>query len=800
MAQLKYCDKHNQVGFLLKPTESAGYTEIVDFLRRSKLRYALTHNPPIYDSLVKQFWQTATARTLEDGIQQLNATIDSIEYTITEESVLGGNSISRCFSGLTCCKMKRIFVGLQNFGSKSGGWDQFGSNIATALICQPQPSADPTPSQSVPATSSSHVQITQPPPTVTHSVQPSINHQEGPSFEPSYHMSPPPSHEPEIQASRSSEESEQLRNLMDIVPRLESRVKSLEKELSETKQTLGTEIFKLNEKVKKLEDKLRKKRKSKETKDAQGQDQDVPSQTDQGDTFATPEKSKGSGEAQEEQISPSTLEAAQILTNVASEGFKGSQAPLGSKIYRRKPKSKPTPTKILHFEEPDESQVNTGSTISAQVNTAEVNTAELNAVSTPSAQVNTAEVNTAALNTGETEKVQRRKGKEPMTEEDLQAEVQASKKSKELQELADLEEAKRVQAKMDAETQRQIDLDALLARRLVEQEEEAAREALATEFDYIQARLNADQILAEKIQQEEREQYSIEERAKFLHDTIAAQRKFLAEQRSAVIRNKPPTISQLRNQMITYLKHVANKKHAELKSKSFEEIQKDERAIKKMNEKDADKEEEKKDESVHEEVQEEEGAKKRKLGTRRKLKAKRRKHGSSLTREDDDLKICLHIAPDEDKVIDVESLGTSISIIEWQLSIELAWKEYKDTLPEGFDKMLWGDLMIMFNQGDAADFWDTQQNWKLISWKLQDPRGTYYHASTGLVIHMFVENRLPSDQRIYFQTSWESEVRNERESSWPLELIKFVKQQLEEFEDSNDDDTVTSDHEEEERV
>ncbi|GKB35642.1 xylulose kinase-1 [Tanacetum coccineum] len=164
-------------------------------------------------------------------------------------------------------------------------------------------------------------------------------------------------------------------------------------------------------------------------------------------------------------------------------------------------------------EEPDESQVNTGSTLSAQVNTAEVNTAEvntaeLNAVSTPSAQVNTAEVNTAALNTGETERVQRRKGKDPMTEEDLQAEVQASKKSKELQELADLEEAQRVQAEMDVETQRQIDLDALLARRLVEQEEEAAREALATEFDYIQARLNADQILAEKIQQEEREQYS----------------------------------------------------------------------------------------------------------------------------------------------------------------------------------------------------------------------------------------------------------------------------------------------------
>ncbi|GKA34500.1 hypothetical protein Tco_0720929 [Tanacetum coccineum] len=84
MAQLKYCDKHNQVGFLFKPAESAGYTEIVDFLRRSKLRYALTHNPPVYDSLVKQFWQTATARTLADGTQQLNATIDSSDRKLTD--------------------------------------------------------------------------------------------------------------------------------------------------------------------------------------------------------------------------------------------------------------------------------------------------------------------------------------------------------------------------------------------------------------------------------------------------------------------------------------------------------------------------------------------------------------------------------------------------------------------------------------------------------------------------------------------------------------------------------------------
>ncbi|GKG06796.1 hypothetical protein Tco_0329765 [Tanacetum coccineum] len=49
---------------------------------------------------------------------------------------------------------------------------------------------------------------------------------------------------------------------------------------------------------------------------------------------------------------------------------------------------------------------------------------------------------------------------------------------------------------------------------------------------------------------------------------------------------------------------------------------------------------------------------------------------------------------------------------------ELVMEKYQDEIPEGFDKMLWGDLMIMFNQGNTADFWDEQLNWKIISWKL----------------------------------------------------------------------------------
>ncbi|GJZ52245.1 hypothetical protein Tco_0606760 [Tanacetum coccineum] len=87
MANLKYSDKHNMVAFLKKPNESVGFTKVVDFLKGTSLKYALTHNPTIYDSLVKQFWQTATVRTLANGTQQLVASIDSKEINSLEKEL-----------------------------------------------------------------------------------------------------------------------------------------------------------------------------------------------------------------------------------------------------------------------------------------------------------------------------------------------------------------------------------------------------------------------------------------------------------------------------------------------------------------------------------------------------------------------------------------------------------------------------------------------------------------------------------------------------------------------------------------
>ncbi|GJY52051.1 putative ribonuclease H-like domain-containing protein [Tanacetum coccineum] len=118
MAQLKYCDKHNQVGFLRKPDESAGFAEIVDFLRGSNLRYALTTNPTIYDSLVKQFWQTAVASTREDGSLEISATVDTKRYIISEASIRDSLQLDDA-TGISMLPNDDLFQGMGQIGEAS---------------------------------------------------------------------------------------------------------------------------------------------------------------------------------------------------------------------------------------------------------------------------------------------------------------------------------------------------------------------------------------------------------------------------------------------------------------------------------------------------------------------------------------------------------------------------------------------------------------------------------------------------------------------------------------------------------
>ncbi|GJU91417.1 hypothetical protein Tco_1303840 [Tanacetum coccineum] len=164
MAAIKYRDEHNKVGFLEKPKGSDDYHQILDFLRGSHIRYALTHDPIIYDSLVKQFWSTASLRASKEGPPAILATIDRTPYTITESLVRNQLQLDD-EGGVEELPIADIYLGMDNLGypsegkltffknkfspqwrflvhtimhclsTKTGSWDQFGSQLAIAIIC-----------------------------------------------------------------------------------------------------------------------------------------------------------------------------------------------------------------------------------------------------------------------------------------------------------------------------------------------------------------------------------------------------------------------------------------------------------------------------------------------------------------------------------------------------------------------------------------------------------------------------------------------------------------------------------------
>ncbi|GJV02560.1 hypothetical protein Tco_1336129 [Tanacetum coccineum] len=114
------------------------------------------------------------------------------------------------------------------------------------------------------------------------------------------------------------------------------------------------------------------------------------------------------------------------------------------------------------------------------------------------------------------------------------------------------------------------------------------------------------------------------------------------------------------------------------------------------------------------EDKEEESTRKRKLGTRKKMKSRKRRFRQNTSKDDsekenDELRLCLTIAPDEEKEVDYEILDRKYPIKEWKI-------EYLGTKPQilnEFDRVLWGDLMIMFNPDDEDEFWKSQQDWNI---------------------------------------------------------------------------------------
>ncbi|GJT77331.1 hypothetical protein Tco_1044056 [Tanacetum coccineum] len=117
---------------------------------------------------------------------------------------------------------------------------------------------------------------------------------------------------------------------------------------------------------------------------------------------------------------------------------------------------------------------------------------------------------------------------------------------------------KKDQISFDEETtlklQAEFDEEERLAREKAEKEQEA-NIALIETLDDIQAKIDVDHQLAKRLQAQEQEELSIKEKATLFQQLLEKRRKHFAAKRAEEIRNKPPTKTQHRKIMCTYLKN-----------------------------------------------------------------------------------------------------------------------------------------------------------------------------------------------------------------------------------------------------
>ncbi|GJR67314.1 ribonuclease H-like domain-containing protein [Tanacetum coccineum] len=308
MADLEFCDKHNMVAYLVRSEGSEGFHEIIDFLTLSHIYYTLTECPTLYISLIEQFWQTAALSTTEDGVRAITATIDRRDKIITKASIRRHLKLQDS-EGLTSLHNAEIFEQLTRMGyaitsnsltflkghfapqwkffihtilhcisSEKTVWDQFSSNIATAIICLATNMVFNFSKfifdAMVKNLESTHKFLMYPS-TIHLSLKNNIfTILIIPSHNIQYPLTTPPSiqttHEAEETATMpydspllgghtlGSDEGRLKHNkLMELVTKLSDRVVAMEEDLKQTKKAYSTAFIKLVLKVKKLEQQVK---------------------------------------------------------------------------------------------------------------------------------------------------------------------------------------------------------------------------------------------------------------------------------------------------------------------------------------------------------------------------------------------------------------------------------------------------------------------------------------------------------------------------------------------------------------
>ncbi|GKB18462.1 hypothetical protein Tco_0852385 [Tanacetum coccineum] len=96
-------------------------------------------------------------------------------------------------------------------------------------------------------------------------------------------------------------------------------------------------------------------------------------------------------------------------------------------------------------------------------------------------------------------------------------------------------------------------------------------------------------------------------------------------------------------------------------------------------------------------------------------------------------------------------------------------------------------IMVLFNPDEQDEFWNSQHEWKIISWKLHSSSGVHtLMTNEGVVIHMLTEKKYPLKKEILVQML-NLRLESEEESTMALELIRFIKKVLADLESKEQD-------------
>nr|GEV50771.1 hypothetical protein [Tanacetum cinerariifolium] len=127
-----FVDTNNVVAILKKSDAAEGFAQIINFLSGSYIHYALTVNPHIYISCIKQFWNTASVKRsgmvclpneeIFAGLAQMGYEKPSTKLTF--------------YKAFFSSQWKfLIHTILQSLSAKRTSWNEFSTAMASAVIC-----------------------------------------------------------------------------------------------------------------------------------------------------------------------------------------------------------------------------------------------------------------------------------------------------------------------------------------------------------------------------------------------------------------------------------------------------------------------------------------------------------------------------------------------------------------------------------------------------------------------------------------------------------------------------------------